>query len=160
MDADEQYILDQLMDGYRPTRRPPRRDNRFGNRPRPVAAPALAVKELLDDIESVFFREGATLEHVEAVAEPWRDTGLSAPEIRAWLDAGVYTDEPDLAVALATVGFDPRQAAKVKVRYTSGGESMNVISWVRGSTDKAARAADLMNRVVAARQKAAENRAS
>ena len=84
---------------------------------------------------------------------------MSAPEIRAWLDAGVYTDEPDVAVALATVGFDPRQAAKIKVRYASGGESMNVISWVRGATDKAARAADLMNQVVAARQRAAENKA-
>lgn len=160
MDADEQYILDQLMDGYKPAGRPPRRDNRFGSRPRPVSTPALAVRELLDDIELVFFREGATLEHVEAVAEPWRDTGLSAPEIRAWLDAGVYSGEPNLAAALATVGFDPRRAAKIKVRYKPGGESMNVISWVRGSTDKAARAADLMNRVLVARQKAAEDRAS
>ena len=154
MDADEQFILDQLMDRYTPTRRPPHRDNRFRPRPRPVSTPSLAVRELLDDIESVFFREGATLEHVEAVADSWRGTGLSAPEIRAWLDAGVYTDEPDLALALATAGFDPRQAARIKVRFKQGAESMNVISWVRGSSDKASRAADLMNRVLAARQNA------
>ena len=109
--------------------------------------------ELLDEYELVFFHNGATLHYVESVSEPWRKTGLSAREVRDWLDAGVYDDEPDVAQALATAGFEPRQAARIRGRYGPG-EAMNLISWVRGASDKAVRAMQLMDLVIAARSKA------
>jgi hypothetical protein len=109
---------------------------------------------LLDEFEEIFFHEGATLNYVDSVAKPWRQAGLRPPEVRDWLDAGVYSDEPDLAVALATAGFEPRQAARIKARYGVDSESMSVISWVRGSSNQGAMARMLMDRLVAVRERA------
>lgn len=155
MDADEQYILDQLMEGFTPTpnRRSFGRGSRSRVQPRPVLPPTPAVRELLDEYELIFFYEDATLDYVEKAAGPWRQTGLAAREIREWLNAGVDPDEPDLAQALAAAGFEPRRAAQIKCRFGHGGEPKSVISWVRGASDRLARAVDLMNRVVAVRQR-------
>lgn len=82
MDADERYILDQLMDGFRPT---PRRrgtgGERHNSRPQPVSSRE-AANLLLDDYEMVFYRDGSALDYVGSVADTWRATGLKPEEIR------------------------------------------------------------------------------
>ncbi|MFT4110271.1 hypothetical protein [Propionicimonas sp.] len=149
MDAEQEYLLRRMLDAYVPAPAPrPRGEGR-----EPVIrrwsdpSAAGAIRESLDDYERVFFSEGATLDHVQAVAEPWRASGLTAPEVQQWLDAGVHPDEPELAVALAGAGFAPQEARRATVRYRSDTQVMNVISAVRDRTEQAVWAVELKQRI-------------
>ncbi|MGC3993178.1 MAG: hypothetical protein QM779_03460 [Propionicimonas sp.] len=149
MDAEQEYLLRRMLDAYVPAPAP--RPQGEGRPPviRRWSDPSspMAIRESLDDYERVFFAEGATLDHVRAVAEPWRASGLTAPEVQQWLDAGVYLDEPELAVALAGAGFAPQEARRATIRYRSDTEVMNVISAVRSRTEQAVWAVELKQRI-------------
>ncbi len=154
MDAEQEYLLRKLLEGYLPAPAPEPSTGGAGrreDRPAPATSGPLAIWESLDAYERVFFAEGATLAYVRSTAEEWRATGLSAREIRQWLDAGVYPDEPELAAALAGAGFDPYEARRTTIRYRSDSESLNVISAVRGRTAQADWAVELRNRIRAVR---------
>lgn len=149
MDAEQEYLLRKLLEGYLPAPEPSvdASVHRREERPAAAASGPLAVWETLDAYERVFFAEGATLEYVRSAAAEWRATGLSAREVHQWLDAGVYPDEPELAAALAGAGFDPHEARRTTVRYRSDSELLNVISAVRGRTAQADWAVELRNRL-------------
>jgi hypothetical protein len=150
VDAEQEYLLRKLLEGYLPAPAPEPSVDDGGPREHrswePGSGP-IAVREALDAYERVFFAEGATLAYVRSTAAAWQATGLSAPEVHQWLDAGVYPDEPQLAAALAGAGFDPREARRTTIRYRSDSESMNVISAVRGRTGQADWAIELRNRI-------------
>lgn len=149
MDAEQEYLLRKLLEGYLPAPEPVTGDaGRREERPAPRSGPA-AIRESLDAYERVFIAEGATLEYVRSTAREWRATGLTAREVHQWLDAGVYPDEPGLAAALAGAGFDPHEARRTTIRYRSDSESMNVISAVRGRAGQADWAVELRNRILA-----------
>lgn len=148
VDAEQELLLRRLLEGYLPA---PHAQQRVERRdpPAPVVAGTTrpAVPEALDEFGRVFLAEGATLEYVESVAAPWRASGLTASEVHQWLDAGVYADEPDLAVTLAGAGFAPQEARRTTIRYHSDSESMNVIEAVRGRTDQIAWVVELRQRI-------------
>ena len=165
VDADEQYILDRLMDGYTPgRRRPPRaREGRWAQPPTPRASQPLTATrgffELLDEYEQAFFSEGRPVSSIQKLADEWRTTGLDARDVPAWLDAGVYESEPDLAAGLAAAGFTPQQARRTMVRFSTDGPRLSILSWVRGRTDRAAGAQDLANQIAAAKSHSANEQA-
>lgn len=132
VDADEQYILDKLTDGFeRSPRQRAGRDRRGrSGHPSRGSTPLRAVPELLDEYEAPFYREGAFLDTIQALGSLWRETGLTPAEMQQWVAAGVHDYEPQLAVAMAAAGFTPRQASQ-KIR-TRGG-SFTPISYVRAS---------------------------
>jgi len=148
VDAEQEYLLRKLLEGYVPAPEP-RSDVSGSARQRGVgrmsSTPAIWAK--LDAYERVFFSEGATLEYVDELAAPWRASGLTAPEVQQWLDAGVHPDEAELAAALAGAGFAPQEARRTMIRYRSDSESMNVISAVRGRSEQAAWAVELRHRI-------------
>ena len=151
VNAEDEELLRRLLDAYLPAP-PPREDSGpiavpGAQQGRPVVPEDLAE---LDEYQRLFVAEGATREYVAAVAAPWRSSGLSVREVRSWLDAGVYAHEPELAVALAGAGFDPREARATTVRSHSDSEELNVISAVRGRSEQAAWAAELRSRLVGA----------
>lgn len=152
LNAEDEEVLRRLLEAYLPA--PPLAEPdaaAAGSAARPVdpGSGRLAIWESLDEFQRVFFADGATRDHVEAVAAPWRVSGLSAREVRQWLDAGVYADEPDLAVALAGAGFDPREARATTIRYRSDSEVLNVVGAVRGRSEQAAWAVELRARLQA-----------
>ncbi|MCA0295001.1 MAG: hypothetical protein LCH96_06740 [Actinobacteria bacterium] len=149
MDEEQEYLLRRMLEAYLPAPAP----REPGDHARP-AMPAVTtastpweLRESLDAYERVFFSEGATPDHVRAVAAPWRATGLTPAEVQQWLDAGVYPDEPDLAAALAAADFTPQEARRTTIRYRSDSEQLNVISAVRGRTEQAEWAAELKHRL-------------
>ncbi len=159
VDAEQEYLLRKLLEGYVPAPEPrsevaaARRETTVAARP---ASSTPAIWASLDAYERVFFSEGATLEYIDELAAPWRVTGLTAPEVRQWLDAGVYPDEAELAAALAGAGFAPQEARRTMVRYRSDSESMNVISAVRGRSEQASWAVELRHRIRAVRDDEAQ----
>jgi hypothetical protein len=149
VDAEQEYLLRKLLEGYLPAPAPvPERGAvpRVAPGEQATTSPP-AVWESLDPYAQVFFAEGASLASLESVAAPWRSSGLAVSEVRQWLAAGVYPDEPDLAVALAGAGFDPYEARRRTIRYRSDSEQLNVISAVRGRSEQAAWARELKERI-------------
>ena len=150
MDAEQEYLLRKLLEGYVPAPAP---QTEVGSPTRPAGRSAdresstPAIWASLDAYERVFFSEGASLECIDELAAPWRATGLTAPEVQQWLDAGVYPDEAGLAAALAGAGFAPQEARRTMIRYRSDTESLNVISAVRGRSEQAAWAVELRHRI-------------
>lgn len=150
MDAEQEFLLRRLLEGYVPAPEPRSEvstSTREHTRVERPASSAPAIWASLDAYERVFFSEGATLEYVDDLAEPWRATGLTAPEVQQWLDAGVHPDEAELAAALAGAGFAPQEARRTMIRYRSDSESMNVISAVRGRSEQASWAVELRHRI-------------
>ena len=91
VDAEQEYLLRKLLEGYVPAPEPQPEVVAPTGRPGRVAAresSTPAIWASLDAYERVFFSEGATLECIDELAVPWRATGLTAPEVQQWLDAG------------------------------------------------------------------------
>jgi hypothetical protein len=149
VNAEQEDVLRRMLEAYLPAPAPLPQDQqaRRPARPEMTTSSPQALRDSLDDYERVFFAEGATLDYIQAVAAPWRGSGLTAPEVQQWLDAGVYPDEPELAVALAGAGFEPQEARRTTIRYRSDSELLNVISAVRGRTEQASWAVELKHRV-------------
>lgn len=151
-DGDLDYMRQQLMDGFTPQSSQRRGKSRRGQVPQPPR-PLVATAEtywLLDDYEQVFFIEGTLMDVIQRKAARWQATGLDAGEVKEWIDADVYDDEPDLAASLSAAGFTPRQARE-KYRLSRDGDRLSVISWVRGRTDQAVAAREFMARIDAVR---------
>ncbi len=153
-DGDLDYMRQQLMDGYTPHlgQRRDKWKRGQGQGPQP-SRPLVATAEtywLLDDFEQVFFIEGTPMDLIQRKAALWQATGLDAGEVKEWIDADVYDDEPDLAASLSAAGFTPRQARE-KYRLSRDGDRLSVISWVRGRTDQAVAAREFMARIDAVR---------
>jgi len=150
VDAEQEYLLRKLLEGYVPAPEPRSEvavsTGGSGRAVRPASSTP-AIWASLDAYERVFFSEGATLERIDELVAPWRASGLTAAEAQQWLDVGVSPDEPELAAALAGAGFAPQEARRTMIRYRSDSESMNVISAVRGRSEQASWAIELRHRI-------------
>ena len=79
------------------------------------------------------------LRQIEELASGWRDHGFGPGELAQWLTAGVASDEPQIAAALAAAEWTPSQAA----RHVAPGEQLTLVQGLRQHPDGAGYAREL-----------------